>query len=252
MVQIPTSICCSTMRPVTATWMIAYTLIPCPWDVFQNTQLCSTQSNVLSLLGKQNLKTFYLPTKISSSIQMAMEEGKLLYLHFDLTSWRPLLMKAAERLKLTSVLRGKTTALPIMLGVSRWRTSCKLVNSVDVMDLYQVFIPVVYINFICSIGSSAVLFELPLGMDFLCVQFESPIVLFERSQCSIRITKGVISLDRLTGGGNWISGGVINRQNPTQSRLGVFSVSFCVCCVERVVLTGELCWGTWWVLRLLL
>ena len=60
-------------------------------------------------------------------------------------------MKAAERLQLTSVLRGKTTALPIMLGVSRWRTSCKLVISVDVKDLYQVFIPVVYINFICSI-----------------------------------------------------------------------------------------------------
>ena len=37
---------------------------------------------------------------------------------------------------------------PIMLGLSRWRTSCKLVISVD---LYQVFIPVVYINFICSI-----------------------------------------------------------------------------------------------------
>ena len=58
-------------------------------------------------------------------------------------------MKAAERLQPTSVLRGKTTALPIMLGVSRWRTSCKLVISVDVKDLYQVFIPVVYINFIC-------------------------------------------------------------------------------------------------------
>ena len=41
--------------------------------------------------------------------------------------------------------------LPIMLGVSRWRTSCKLVISFDVKDLYQVFIPVVYINFICSI-----------------------------------------------------------------------------------------------------
>ena len=190
MVQIPTSICCSTMRPVTATWMVAYTLTLCPWDVFQNTHLCSTQSNVLSLLGKQNLKTFYLPTKISS-IQMAMEERKLLYLHFDLISWRPLLMKAAERLQPTSVLRGKTTALPIMLGVSRWRTSCKLVISVDVKDLYQVLIPVVYINFICSIWISAVLFELPLGMDFLCVQFESPIVLFECSQCSIWITKGV-------------------------------------------------------------
>ena len=60
-------------------------------------------------------------------------------------------MKAAELLQPTSVLRGKTTALPIMLGVSRWRTSCKLVISVDVKDLYQVFIPVVYMNFVCSI-----------------------------------------------------------------------------------------------------
>ena len=60
-------------------------------------------------------------------------------------------MKAAERLQSTSVLRGKTTALPIVLGVSRWRASCKLVISVDVKDLYQVFILVVYLNFICSI-----------------------------------------------------------------------------------------------------
>ena len=60
-------------------------------------------------------------------------------------------MKAEERLQPASVLRGKTTAIPIMLGVSRWRTSCKLVISVDVKDLYQVFMPVVYINFICSI-----------------------------------------------------------------------------------------------------
>ena len=60
-------------------------------------------------------------------------------------------MKAAELSELTSVLRGKTTALPIMLGVSRWRTSCKLVISVDVKDLYHAFIPVVYINFVCSL-----------------------------------------------------------------------------------------------------
>ena len=78
------------------------------------------------------------------------------------------------------------------LEIWRWRTSCKLVISVDVKDLYQVFIPAVYINFICSIWISAVLFELPLGMDFLCLQFESPIVLFECSKCSIWITKGVI------------------------------------------------------------
>ena len=60
-------------------------------------------------------------------------------------------MKAAERLQPTSVLRGRTTALPILLGVSRWRTSFKLVISVDVKDLYQVFIPVVYIKFNGSI-----------------------------------------------------------------------------------------------------
>ena len=35
---------------------------------------------------KAEPKNLYLPTKISSSIQMAMEEGKLLYLHFNLTS----------------------------------------------------------------------------------------------------------------------------------------------------------------------
>ena len=60
-------------------------------------------------------------------------------------------MKAAELLEPTSVLRGKTTALSIMLGVSRWRTSCKLVISVDVKDLYNAFIPVVYLKFVCSI-----------------------------------------------------------------------------------------------------
>ena len=59
-------------------------------------------------------------------------------------------MKAAQRLQPTSVLRGKTTAVPIMLGVSRWRTSRKRVISVDVKDLCQLYIPVVYINFICS------------------------------------------------------------------------------------------------------
>ena len=76
------------------------------------------------------------------------------------------------------VLRGKTTALPIMLGVSRWRTSCELVISVDVKDLYQVFISVVYINFICSISISAI-------HGFFICSFESPIVLFECSECSI-------------------------------------------------------------------
>ena len=68
-------------------------------------------------------------------------------------------------------------------------TSCKLVISVDVKDLYQVLIPIVYINFICSIWISAVPFEIPLGMDFLCVQFESPIVLLECSDVLFELQK---------------------------------------------------------------